>query len=243
MPLVTVRNEAYRDAAVKYAFPFDANSELEDEHVYIGTDLVIDAAFFFKDPTVTLPVHLSLVDGTVGEQQDVGLWLSDDAGAFVASGSIKWRRVARSCTDTLVVEAYSPKGVFTGLLVFDRVSLLRFMGRVAGEFYEMLPGVATLVVDTCHVSGAEHLRYIETDENTVTGDIRIVAGHGLAFRQNNGVLQLDMVGDTPEDATPLLQTINGVRHPSIWLAIHPQLNVRIDSTGDTLRFVDVRDTP
>jgi len=46
MPSYIIRNGNFRDEVTRYSYPFDELSSLEDENVFIGTDLLIDASLY-----------------------------------------------------------------------------------------------------------------------------------------------------------------------------------------------------
>lgn len=227
MPTYAVINENFRDEAIKHAYPFDENSRLEDADVYIGTDLVIDAVFSIKEP-VSLPLNIRVVDGTVGPQQ-VRFTIADskgnDIGSTVASYDV---------TTTQVVNA---AGVLVGAMVFSPDGMARFIGRVAGSTFILLPDVASFLLDVCHVSRTPHLRYFRISGTAVYGDVTFVARHKCRFVRTSSGLRLDIVGDPPAASglRPVL-SVNKVHSQSIWLANHPKANLRISGDGGILKF-------
>jgi hypothetical protein len=233
MPSSIVRNENYRDEVIKFAYPFDENSSLEDGELFIGTDLFLDAVLYLKEPA-ELPVHISEVDGTFGELGDVRFLLSDNSGQFVGQ--------AAATLGEPNCNVLNRRGVVIGTFVFDQAALNRFVGKTAGKIFNLLSDVAAFALDACHVVRAPHLRYIAVEDQQVHGDVRLIAGHGVYFEDNDGVLSLNIVGDPGEgDAAVPVRSINGVRNPSIWLAAHPQANLRISNEGGSIQFVQARD--
>jgi hypothetical protein len=227
------RNENYRDELIKFAYPFSELSELETPELYIGTDLVLDASLFFKE-AVELPVHIGTVDGAAGTTEQFMLYLADASGTTVASCLVT--------PDDAVNEVSNNDGVRCGLLVFNPEAAMRFSGSVAGRLFSLLPDVAAFQPEVTHVSRTDHLRYIRADAQGVSGTVSLVARHGLYFSLVDGVLALNVVADYPTgDGTVPVLSVNQVANASIWLANHPQLNLRIDSSGNQLRFVHVRD--
>jgi hypothetical protein len=232
MPSYAVRNENYRDEIVKYAYPFDENSSLEDDTLFIGTDLFLDAVLYFKEP-VELPVHISEIDGTAGELGDVRFLLSDNDGQFVGQ--------AFAVLGQPNCHVRNRRGVVIGTLVFDQQALNRFVGRTAGKVFTLLSDIAVFSLDVCHVVRAPHLRYLAVGDTQAHGDVRIIAGHGVYFEENDGVLSLNIIGEPGEDAGQPVRSINGVRNPSIWLAAHPRANLRISNENGSIQFVQARD--
>ena len=49
MPQIPLRNEEYRDELLKFSYPFDERSSLENEEVFIGSDLILDAIIHLKE--------------------------------------------------------------------------------------------------------------------------------------------------------------------------------------------------
>lgn len=233
MPSYAVRNENFRDAVVLYAYPFDEVSTLEDDTIYLGTDLIVDASFFIKTEA-ELPLHISTVDGTYGDKKEVRLLISDASGVEVGRCTLGY--------DSEDVGVLNSDGIQVGILVFDPQGLSRFIGRVSGHTFGLLPSVASFSLDVCHVSETPHLRYIRVGNRAVSGDVSIIARHGCAFVVEDGKLRLDVFGD-PEDITsnrPVV-SVNGVRNQSIWLSSHPRANLRIDNSDGEIRFAQAGD--
>lgn len=233
MATLNYRNENYRDELIKFTYPFDEQSDLQTTDLYIGTDLILDAALFFKE-AVELPIHISTVDGSEGTIEQFQLILSDDTG----------ETVARCLVDPSVEvnEVYNNEDVRCGLLVFNTDTAMRFAGNVTGRLFNLLPTVAIFQPEVTHVSKAPHIRYLRASEQGLHGTVTIVARHGVYFSYIDGVLALNVVSDYPEAVSdsPVL-SVNMVANRSIWLAHHPQLNLRIDSQNNKLRFTHVRD--
>jgi hypothetical protein len=230
MPSYIIRNGNFRDEVTRYSYPFDELSSLEDENVFIGTDLLIDASLYIKE-AAELPLHISTVDGTYGEKDEVRLLISDKTGVEVGRVTLDY--------DTKEAEVIGTRGVPVGILVFNPVGLARFIGRVTGNIFKLMPSVASFLLDVSHVSEATHLRYVIVDGTAVSGDIRIIARHGCRFEvTDNGELRLDIVGDPHQTLSrqPVV-SINGVKNRSIWLANHPRSNLRIDNSEGAIRFV------
>ena len=230
MPSYIIRNGNFRDEVTRYSYPFDELSSLEDENVFIGTDLLIDASLYIKE-AAELPLYISTVDGTYGEKDEVRLLISDKTGVEVGRVTLDY--------DTEEAEVIGTRGVPVGILVFNSAGLARFIGRVAGNIFTLLPSVASFLLDVSHVSEVEYLRYIIIDGVAVYGDIRIIARHGCRFAVTDaGELRLDIVGDPQHTLSrqPVV-SINGVKNRSIWLANHPRANLRIDNSDGAIRFV------
>jgi hypothetical protein len=232
MPSYVVRNEQFRDEVLKYAYPFDEQSELENDELYIGTDLIIDAVFYIKT-AVDLPLYIGVVDGTEGTIEQVKLVLYDSTGTTVGDCLIDYQ------TDAVTVRH---NGIPVGALVFETDSLQRFIGRVSGKVFVLLPSVATFMIDVCHVSTTPHLRAVVVGDSPVTGDVRIIARHGCRFELTAEGLRLDILaGDDGQDARQPVRSINGVQNPSIWLAGHPRANLRISNQDGELTFGQAKD--
>jgi hypothetical protein len=235
MPSFILRNEQYRDEILKFSFPFDEQSRLENDEVFIGTDLIVDASLYFKSEE-TLPVHISSVDGTVGDLREARIYLSDSTGTVVGQADINY-------TDD-IVPVISSDGVDVGVLVFYLPGLKRFIGRIAGKVYTLLQDVATFTLDVCSVTHAPYLRYIRAAEAALGPAVEIVARHGVDFRLDGDVISLNLLGDpissVLEGRNPV-RSINGVANRSIWLAAHPRLNLRIATKADGIEFISAGD--
>jgi hypothetical protein len=174
------------------------------------------------------------VDGSEGAAEQFLLILADDSG----------RTVARCLVDpsTEVNEVYNNEGVRCGLLVFNLNTAMRFAGNVTGRLFNLLPNIAVFQPEVTHVSRTPHLRYLRASEQGLDDIVNIVARHGVYFSYEDGVLALNVVADYPESVagTPVL-SVNMVANRSIWLAHHPQLNLRIDSRDNKIRFTHARD--
>ena len=228
------RNENYRDELIKFSYPFDEQSDLESGDLFIGTDLVLDASLFFKE-AVELPIHISSVDGSEGRPEQFLLVLSDAAN----------NAVARCLVDPAIEvnEVQNNEGIRCGLLVFNTDTAMRFAGNVTGRLFNLLSTVAVFQPEVTHVSRAPYIRYFRANEVGLHDQVSLVARKGVYFSYQNGVLALNVVANYPQvadGAQPVL-SVNQVRNDSIWLAHHPRLNMRIDSSGNKLRFVHVRD--
>ena len=235
MPSYIVRNENFRDEVIKYSYPFDEQSTLEDEELYIGTDLFLDAVFYLKEPA-ELPISIGVVDGTYGELEEVLFIFTDASGVEIGR--------APAGFDSTEVTVLSPRGVPVGCVVLHPEGLARFIGRVSGKVFSILSSVATFLLDVCHVVNAPQLRYFIVDGEAVHGDVEIVARHGCVFVvDENGEIRLDIIGDLPTlnlGRNPVL-SVNGVRNQSIWLAGHPRGNLRIINEDGVIRFAQAKD--
>ena len=235
MPAYAITNQNFRDEVVKHSYPFDENSLLKDSLIDIGTDLLIDAVFYLKGD-FSLPIRVSKVDGTFGEQTQAKIHISDDSGEEVGTCVIGY--------DTDDVQVLDSVGVPVGILVFNPEGLDRFIGSVLGKVVNVFSKVAIFLIDLCHVSKAPHTRYIVADGEAVHGDVRVVARNGCRFaRTESGGLRLDVIGVDPAtqlDGVPV-KSINGISNPSIWLENHPRANLRISVDGGNLKFTQARD--
>ena len=232
MPGFVIRNEIMRDELLKFAYPFDENSVLENNEVYIGTDLFLDTVLFFKDPAVELPVFISTIDGTVNNRPDFSVILSDNRNQIVGRGVV--------IPNQEVIEVVNDEGVLVGMFVMNVPAVHRFAGSVTGMLFDLLPDVATFMLDVCHVSRTSYLRYIKADSQALTGVVNVVARHGCKFSDNDGTVSLDVVSENPAGADGV-RSVNDVVNRSIWLANHPELNMRIDSRDGTIKFTHVKD--
>lgn len=235
MPSYIVRNENYRDEVLKYSYPFDERSTLQNDEVFIGTDLFLDAIIYLKQPA-DLPLHISSIDGTFGEPSDVLFLISDNTGAIVARSAVNY--------DTCTADILNNQDVSVGLFVMFPAALQRFIGQVSGKFLDLLPDVATFSLDVTHVTKTPHLRYVSVADIAIGGDVQIVARHGVYFAvSDEGVLSLNIVGDpvsTLFGSRPI-KSINGVKNQSIWLEGHPRANLRISSADGAINFIAARD--
>lgn len=233
MPDYVLRNDNFRDEVLQYAYPFDDRSRLEGEHVVFGSDLVIDAVVYSKE-AAELPFFISEVDGTAGDPNEALLTISDSAGDAVATTLVGKQEVSYLTTAA---------GVSAGLLVFNVISLRRFVGRVTGNRVSLLPDVATFSLDVSHVSTTPHFRYLVADDKALSGVVKVVARHKVWFGTNKlGQVTINVSGDSPTGATgALVRSINGVANQSIWLAGHPRGNLRISTADGNIKFVRAED--
>jgi len=233
MPSYVVRNQDFRDEVLKYAYPFDELSELEEGDLFIGTDLFVDAVLYPKVAR-EMPFHISVVDGTYGATDEALIIINDKAGLEVGRAVIHYSKTE--------VDVLSPDGIRIGALVMNPDGLHRFLGRVAGKLYTPLPSVARFLLDVCHVSTIEGLRYITAGETAVSGNVRIVARHGVRFVETDTGIRLDILGGALEetDLVPV-RSINGVRNQSIWLTTHPRANMRMSNEGGQIRVTQAKE--
>lgn len=222
------RNENYRDELIKYSYPFSEDSVLiSNEGLVIGTDLVLDAILYFKQE-VSLPIHISSIDGTEGDPADFNFILSDTTGNIVARAIIVQGEEKATILNN--------EGVECGFLVITEEGFNRFSGQVSGKVIPLFTDVARFSLDVCSVSKVKHLRYVAVGDSYASDIVRIVARHGVKWSLNNGVLSLDVVADVPEDERIPLTSVNGVEHESIWLNHHPTANIRIAVVNGVLTF-------
>jgi hypothetical protein len=228
-----IRNQNYRDELTKFSYPFSEDSVLvSNDGLNIGTDLVLDAILYFKQP-VELPVHISSVDGTAGEPQDFNFILSDNTGNIVA------RAIVVQGEEKATV--LNNDGVECGFLVITEEGFNRFSGQVSGKVIPLFNDVARFGLDVCSVSKVNHLRYVAAGDSYASDVVRIVARHGVRWSLNNGVLSLDVVADVPDDDRVPVTSINGVENESIWLNHHPEANIRIAIVNGVLTFIAAGD--
>jgi len=154
--------------------------------------------------------------------------------------------VARAVVNynTCTADVLNNQGVSVGLLVFYGPGLQRFIGQVTGKVLTLLSSVASFKLDVTHVAETEHLRYLSIGEQPVSGEVQIVARHGVKFSvSDEGVLSLDVLGDPVSSvfSRDPIRSINGVRNMSIWLEGHPRANLRISSAGGQVSFIAARD--
>lgn len=228
-----IQNQNFRDESLKHSYPFDERSTLEDDLVYIGTDLVIDACFYVK-AEVRLPVYIRVIDGTA-PARGVNLIIADADGRDIGSAIL-------SHEDTTVT-VRNPVGVSTGVLVFNAEAVDRFIGRVEGSTFVLLPEVASFVLGVCHSSAAEHLRYVQVAGTALSRAVKVVARHGCRFTTTPTGLRLDVLGSPPDlgsERRPVL-SVNSVHHQSIWLANHPQSNLRIVNADGGITFTQAKE--
>jgi len=235
MPAYIVRNENYRDEVIKYNYPFDERSSLQNSEVFIGTDLLLDAVIYLKQ-AAELPLYIRAIDGTYGAAQDVQLLIADGSGAVVARSNFSY--------NTCTADILNNQGVSVGLLVFYGPGLQRFIGQVSGKLIELNRDVAVFSLDVTHVAKTPQLRYASINDLAVQGDVRVVARHGVKFEvSDEGALSLNIIGDPVSSifgGTPI-RSINGVANQSIWLEGHPRANLRISSADGAINFIAARD--
>lgn len=234
MPSYVVRNQNFRDEVLKYSYPFDEQSLLEDDELYIGTDLFIDAVFYLKE-AAELPLYIAVIDGTYGEIEEAQVLIAEAGGTVVGRAALNY--------DSDTVTVTGTRGFPVGALVLNHDGLQRFLGKVAGKVFNLLPDVASFCLDTSHVSAVNHLRYVAYGEAAARGNVRIVARHGVRFSVTaEGAIALDVLGESAGtgDRRPI-RSINGVRNRSIWLNGHPRSNLRISTEDGQLSFVAAGD--
>ena len=233
MPSFIVRNEVVRDELIKFTYPFDETSTLETDELFIGTDLVLDAMLFPKT-AVEAPLRIDQVDGTVAPPK-FRFIIKDANGVLVGTAEVDLH--------PQTVPVLSPENVLVGLLVLNEEAVARFAGAVTGQLIQLESNTAVFSLDVTHISRAPHLRWLNVGNTAMTGDVAIVARHGCRWVQEPDGVRLDVFADFPGTAGGQIavRSVNGVHCRSIWLANHPQLNMRIDSRGGTLTFRHVRD--
>ena len=235
MPSYIVRSENYRDELLKFSYPFDERSSLQEESLFIGPDLLLDAIIYLKTPA-ELPLHISQADGTYGTLQQAQFLIADANGAIVARAVLD--------LDCETTDVLNNDGQSVGLLVMHRPGLQRFLSDVSGQIIDLNSDTATFSLDVTHVATVPYFRYIAVDKVVPEGDhIRLIARHGVQFTYDGENLSLNILGDSPSllfDTEPI-RSINGVANPSIWLAGHPRANLRVSSANSRITFVAVRD--
>jgi len=227
------RNGEYRDELVQYAHPFDEQSQLELDDIYIGADLFLDAVLFFKS-AVELPVRISSIDGTAGTLAQFQINLVDHTGLLVGQALVD------STEDA--VQVYNEDQVQVGTFLFEQATLQRFSASVAGRLVLLDADTAVFSLDVSHVATAPYARYIAASNGAAHGEVRMVARHGCKFVVESGVISLDVLSDPAivDSISPVL-SINGVIKPSVWLANHPEANVRIHTKSAGIHLQAVTD--
>ena len=110
MPNYVIRNQNFRDQVLQVPYPFDAFFTGEVDDINIDNDIFLDAHFYFKTPT-ELPISITEIDGTFGDEDVIRLRVSDaggnNAGVCVfQSGDIR-------------AAFFNSKGVDIGTVVMD----------------------------------------------------------------------------------------------------------------------------
>lgn len=234
MPSFSIRNENFRDEALKFSYPFDETAILEDNRVYISSDTFIDAAFFLKKEA-QLPLYISRLDGTESDLQDLRIEISEAGGTVVGNASANF--------NSEVIEV-KDGDVHVGTLLANLPGLRRLIGRTAGRFYEFSSNIAPFSLDVCNTSERQGLRYIQVGDSIAAGAVKIVARHGVSFELNSGKLSINVLGTTePLAGAPRqpLRSINSVTNQSIWLANDPESNLRIVTTPDGIIFTKAKE--
>lgn len=235
MPTLPIRNEELRAGLARESYPFDANSSLATDSYILGPDVFLDAALYFKTP-VELPVHISSVDGTYGTTREALLGIRDASGQEAGTAVLRY--------DEDVHRVVNSDGVEIGILVTQVAGLRRLMGQTHGRVALFDETVAVFVLDVCKVVATAHLRYVRHAGQALHGNVKLVAGHGVRWTQNqDGSVQLDVVG-APESGTEglvPLRSLNLVANASMWLAAAPESNLRVDSRSGAIRFVAAGD--
>jgi hypothetical protein len=234
MPNYVIRNQSFRDTVLTVPYPFDAFFREELDELYIGNDVFLDAHFYFKSP-VTLPISLTVIDGTYGEENEIKLIFTDadnkNAGVCVfASGDTK-------------ANVYNDAGLNIGILVLDSLGAGRLVTNAQGRYFNIVPGEATLHIDTCKVYRTSFIRYIHTDNQAAWGAVNIIARHGVQWTLDDNVLSLDVLGEDPslvDSSQGQIKSVNGVTSKHIWLNATPEANLRI-KTNKALIFQQAKD--
>jgi hypothetical protein len=235
MPSFAIRNENFRDEALKHNYPFGERALLEDNGVFIGSDTFVDASFFMKTE-VQLPLYISRLDGTDSVLQDLRIEISDAAGDIVGN--------AYATFDSEVLEV-EDGGVHVGTLLMNLPGLRRLIGRTAGRFYDLDALVAPFSLDVSSTSVRKGLRYVQVGDAITFGAVKVVARHGVTFEMSlAGKLSINVLGTTEplagEPRQPL-RSINQVVNPSIWLANDPESNIRVVTTPDAIVFTKAKE--
>jgi hypothetical protein len=234
MPSFVLRNQNFRDEVTKVPYPFDKFFIEEIDNIYLGYDSFIDASFFFKTD-VQLPISISQIDGTFGAPEELRFVFVDDDNTTVGT-----------CDVTLgdsIGRVLNIHGVLVGLITFDMVGLDRVIAQADGQITTVIPGEATLSIDTCKVLKSRNLQYLALGGESIEGVTKIQARHGVQWRDEGGVLHLDVLGDVPEDGNtgqPIL-SVNGVVNPTIWLTNTAESNLRISTNKDSIEFGQAKD--
>jgi hypothetical protein len=233
MPGFVIRNEVRRDELVKFAYPFDEVSTLKTDEVTIGMDLVLDAMLFPKTPAQA-PLRIDQIDGTA-EPPQFRLLIKDARNMLVGTATVNL------APET--VQVLSPAGALVGLLVLNEEAVARFAGAVTGRTFQLQSNTAVFCLDVTHVTQVRYLRWLQVQDLLLTGTVNIVARHGCRWAAENTGIRLDVFASYPQTSGGAagVRSVNGVANQSIWLANHPQLNLRIDSRGNKLTFRHVRD--
>jgi hypothetical protein len=234
MPSYVVRNENFRDEVIKVPYPFDRFFIEELDNIYIGFDTFIDASFFFKTD-VELPISISQIDGTIGDPEMIRIVFTDAENTTVGNCDI-------SLGET-IGQVLNPQGILVGLITFDMVGLDRIIAQADGQLTTAISGDLTFAIDTCKVIKTKNMQYIALGDQALTDVVKIQARHGVQWRDENGTLHLDVLGDVIEDTAnsrPLL-SVNGVKNPTIWLTTEPETNLRISTDKDSIEFGQAKD--
>jgi hypothetical protein len=232
MPPLTLRGHNWREEIVKYSYPFDERSELEDDGVYIGTDLFIDACIYLKE-SAELPLYLARLDGTIAAAT-VRVYIKDSAGDDVAYIDI--------VEDVEELPIYSIRGVRVGIGVMYAPGVTRFINAYRGKVIDMLSSTAAFVLNVTHVSRTKYLRGVVAGNNFLTGDVVLEARNGCEFEVVGDQIQLHILGvPASESVGDVIKSINGVARPDIWLENHPRLNLRIATDSSGLHFIAAED--
>jgi hypothetical protein len=235
MPNYVIRNNNFRDVVLQVPYPFDAFFTGELEDLVIDNDVFLDAHFYFKTAT-QLPISITTIDGTVGEEDEISLSFSDEGGknagvCVFAAGSTR-------------ANVQNDNGVNIGTLVLDALGSGRLVSSAQGRYYNIVPGDATFHIDTCKVSKQPGLRYIAADGNAAYGsEVQVVARHGVQWSRNGDVLSLDLLGEDPslsDTISPVL-SVNGVVNPTQWLHNTPESNLRIVTDKGSVKFHQAKD--
>lgn len=234
MPSYTVRNNNYRDEVETVPYPFDVLFNGDLGTVSIGFGTVIDACFFFRSD-VDLPIHVSAVDGLYGTDEEVLLVISDNGNNKVAEAVITKNMEYCNVQDV--------KGNKAGIITWNAALTEDVITQAKGQYIETLPEESTFSIDVCKIMSSARPDFISVNGKVATGDVNIVARHGVRWTEGDGKLQLDIVGDIPEEGTagnPVL-SVNGIANKTIWLNTAPESNFRIDTNANALLFGQAKD--
>ena len=235
MPNFVIRNNNFRDAVLQVPYPFDAFFTGEVEDIHIDNDTFLDAHFYFKT-AVQLPVSISELDGTYGEEDEIRIRFSDENGNNVG--------VCVFTSGAIRTNVLNNNGINVGVLVMDSLGSGRLVSSVQGRFFNLVPGEATFHIDTCKVSIQPGIRYVATEDAAAFGaQVKVVARHGVQFSRDGDVLSLDLLGEDlslNDNSSPIL-SINGVTNPTIWLHGTPESNLRISTDSEGLAFQQAKD--
>jgi len=223
------RGQSWRDATSRMKWPLAEAATGGSGDQRIPDSLLLDMRLMVPAPAEA-PFHISSIGAVDGV---MSLRISDASGVVVAVAEMP-------NTGHGVSLAMTPMGGMAGVVLSTPAMSRALAGGLEGREWAYSPDELPLAPAACGVYTRGAVQTIEGDGRVFSGDVVLDASRGMRFSLDAGAtggpaVVFDLYGDEPPTPRRTIKTVNEVLIKHLWLAAHPESELRVAGTTLTTR--------